>query len=212
MKRVLMMTAAASAVVLGLAACGSDAGDESMLGMNTSSAPSTSSTAAQDREHNEADVMFAQMMIPHHTQAVEMSEIALGKDGVDERVLELAQRIKDEQAPEIEQLTGWLEAWGAEVPDMSMGSMGGMEGMDHGGSSMSGMMSEEDMKVLEDADGPTASGLFLEQMIEHHTGAIEMAQTELNDGQNPQALELAQTIIDAQQAEISEMEDLLADL
>ena len=90
----------------------------------------------------------------------------------------------------------------------SMGGMdmGGMEGMDNG------MMSEEDMRALQDAEGQAAARLFLEQMVQHHTGAIEMAQTELSEGQNPEALELAQTIVDTQQDEITQMQELLATL
>jgi len=182
------------------------------MDMSSSSSSSTTSEAAgtaetAEGEQNDADVMFVQMMIPHHAQAIEMSDTVLAKDGVDERVVELAQRIKDAQQPEIDQMTGWLEDWGAEVPDTSMGSM---EGMDHGG--MGGMMPEEDMQALEDADGATASRLFLEQMVQHHTGAIEMAQTEVADGQDPVAVELAQKIAADQQAEITEMQDILASL
>ena len=111
---------------------------------------------------------------------------------------DLAQRIKDAQGPEIDRMNSWLETWGAS--DMS--------GMDHG-ASMDGMLSEEDLQALEAADGPTASKLFLQQMIEHHEGAVKMAETQLSEGKNPDALELAQQIIDAQTVEIQEMRDLL---
>ncbi len=210
MKQAMTMTAAAVATVLSLAACGSD--DDATAGttMSSTSTASPSEGSAAEGEHNEADVMFAQMMIPHHAQAIEMSEVVLAKDGVDTEVLDLAERIKDAQQPEIDQMSGWLEAWGAEMPDMSMGSMDSMEGMDHGG--MGGMMSEQDMQALEDADGAAASRLFLEQMVEHHTGAIEMAQAQVADGQNAEAVALAETIIVDQQAEITEMRDLLASL
>lgn len=77
---------------------------------------------------------------------------------------------------------------------------------------MDGMMSEEDMAALEEADGSTASQLFLEQMIKHHEGAVEMAQTALDDAQNPEVLDLAQQVVDDQTAEISAMKDLLAEL
>lgn len=204
------MTAAAVATVLSLAACGSDDDATAGMEMSSTSAASQSEGSAAEGEHNDADTMFAQMMIPHHAQAIEMSEVVLAKDGVDTEVLDLAQRIKDAQQPEIDQMTGWLEGWGADVPDMSMGSMGDTEGMDHGG--MGGMMSAEDMQGLEDADGAAASRLFLEQMIEHHTGAIEMAQLQVDDGQSAEAVALAETIIVDQQAEITEMRDLLASL
>jgi uncharacterized protein (DUF305 family) len=88
-----------------------------------------------------------------------------------------------------------------------------MEGMDHGsGAGMSGMMSEEDMQALEDAQGTEASRLYLEQMTAHHEGAVEMARDQVEQGQNPQAVALAQDVIEAQEAEITEMEGLLQGL
>lgn len=160
-------------------------------------------TAAVETDYNAADEMFVTGMIPHHEQAVEMSEILLAKDGVDDRVVALAERIQDAQQPEIDLMTSWLEDWGLDF------DMGGMPGMDHGGD---GMMSDDDLAALDAASGDDASALFLEQMIEHHEGAIEMSQQELDNGQNADALELAQQIIDAQTAEIAEMQDLLVAL
>ncbi|MEY2848389.1 MAG: hypothetical protein RI885_1054 [Actinomycetota bacterium] len=158
------------------------------------------SSSSSTEGFNDQDVMFAQMMIPHHQQAVEMSDMILAKQGIDPQVTELAQTIKDEQEPEIQQMEGWLEDWDASA---EMGEM------DH---SMSGMMSDEEMGNLDSASGDEASRLFLEQMIEHHNGAIEMAQTELDEGEYPEATELAQTIINAQQAEIDEMTEILSTL
>lgn len=159
-------------------------------------------TSSATAEFNDADVMFAQMMIPHHEQAVEMSDMILAKDNINDRVITLAEQIKAAQEPEIAQLEEWLDAWGAE------GEMGDMDGMDHGG----GMMSEEDMADLEAATGDEASRLFLEQMIVHHEGAIEMAQEQVDNGQNPDAIEMAQTIIDSQTEEIATMEEILNSL
>lgn len=170
----------------------------------TSSSPSASTSSAA---FTEADEMFVTMMIPHHEQAIEMSDILLAKDGADPRVVELAEQVKAAQGPEIEKMLGWLEAWGVEYDPDSMG------GMDHG--SMGGddsMMSEEDMMLLKDADATEASRLFLEQMIVHHEGAVNMAQTALDDAQNPDVLELAQQVVDDQTAEISTMQDLLGEL
>ena len=132
-----------------------------------------------------------------------MSAMVLDKEGVDPRVVALAERILAAQQPEIDLMNSWLEAWGVD-PDI-----GEMEGMDHSGGAM---MSDDDMAALEAATGPEASTLFLEQMVQHHTGAIEMAQQELDNGENPAALDLAQTIIDDQTAEIAEMQELLAQL
>lgn len=152
-------------------------------------------------EANAADQMFVTMMIPHHEQAIEMSDVVLAKDDIDPRVLDLAQRIKDAQGPEIEQMEAWLDDWG-----MGHGGMGG--GMDHG----DGMMSEDDMEELDAATGADASRLWLQQMIEHHEGAVEMAEDEVEDGQHPDVVALAQQMADAQATEIAEMEQLLTEL
>jgi uncharacterized protein (DUF305 family) len=151
--------------------------------------------------------MFVTMMIPHHQQAIDMADILLAKDGADPRVIELAEQIKAAQGPEIDKMLGWLEDWGVDYNPDSMG------GMDHG--SMGGddsMMSEEDMTLLENADAAEASRLFLKQMIVHHEGAVDMAQTALDDAQNPDVLDLAQQVIDDQTAEITEMQELLGQL
>ncbi|MFC4631417.1 DUF305 domain-containing protein [Promicromonospora alba] len=164
-------------------------------------AQDTTTVAGEHAEHNDADVMFAQMMIPHHEQAIEMADVVLGKPDADPQITELATQVKAAQAPEIEELGLWLDTWGAERTAEHSGHAG-----------MSGMMSEEDMQALADAAGPEANRLFLEQMIAHHQGAVEMAQTEIESGQDTGAVEMAQTIVDTQQAEIATMEDLLASM
>lgn len=135
-------------------------------------------------------------MIAHHQQAVEMSDVLLAKEGTIAQVAELAERIKAAQQPEIETMREWLSAWGQD-PEM--------EGMHHG----DGMMSADDMAALREADGPAASRLFLEQMIVHHEGAVEMAEQQLSAGKDADALELAQRMIDDQTAEIDEMRSML---
>ena len=158
------------------------------------------SSSESDAAFNDQDVQFAQMMLPHHMQAVEMSDMILAKDGIDSQVTDLAQRIKDEQGPEIQQMEGWLKDWDASTE---------MGAMDH---STNGMMSDDEMGDLDAASGDDASRLFLEQMTGHHNGAIEMAQTELDEGKFPDAVELAQAIVDTQQAEIDEMKEILTSL
>ncbi|GAA2951280.1 DUF305 domain-containing protein [Microbacterium schleiferi] len=189
-------TSAAIALTLALAVtgCASVTGS----GPGASSARSSASASA----FNATDVMFVQMMIPHHAQAIEMSDTLLAKDGVDADVRELAENIKAAQQPEIDTMEGWLTAWGAEMP-----GAGGMAGMGHD----NGMMSDDDMSTLAAASGPDASRLFLEQMIVHHEGAIEMAQDELDSGSSPDVRELAEAIIIAQTAEIATMRTLLAE-
>lgn len=85
--------------------------------------------------------------------------------------------------------------------------------MDHGEmGGMSGMMSQEDMTALEEAQGPGAARLYLEQMTAHHEDAVDMARDEVADGQNPHATTLAEQIINDQEAEIAQMQQMLTDL
>ena len=158
--------------------------------------PEESSTAA----FNAADVAFAQQMIAHHRQAIEMAELAADRAESPE-VRDLAAQIKDAQAPEIETMTGWLEDW--DEPIEGGMSMGGMQGMP-------GQMSEEQMRSLESASEAEFDRMFLSQMREHHAGAIVMAERELKTGEFPDAKELAQTIIDTQRAEIADIDRLLS--
>lgn len=182
--RALTTGAIALVTVLGLSACAATA------------EPSEGSGA------NMADVMFVQMMIPHHEGAIEMSDILLATSGIDPEIAELAEEIKAAQGPEIEQMRAWLDDWG--MPEMN--ADGGMDGMDHGG--MDGM-TEEDLESLEAASGPEAEKLFLELMIVHHEGAIEMAEDVLDDGEHTGVRELAENIIVSQAAEIERMRSML---
>lgn len=211
-KRSLAIGAIAFAALLTAAGCG-DSGSE-QAGQDTTSASLTTTTSAAAEAQNQADVMFAQHMIPHHQQAIEMSDMILAKRGIDPRVVELADQIKAAQGPEIEQMQGWLKEWGQPTmpmtPGMEMPGMSEMPGMP--GMPMTGMMSAEDMAALQNAQGVEASKLFLTQMIEHHQGAITMAQTEIDSGQSPPAITLARSIIDTQQKEITTMQGILASL
>lgn len=209
-------TATLGAFALAAALTGCATSDEEP----SESAPDTAqSTEEVSDQHNEADVEYISGMVMHHSQAVEMSDILLEKDDVETEVSTLAEDIREAQGPEIEQMESWLEAWGEE------GASGGdMEGMDHGDgdmedmgsmegmSDMEGMMSEDDLSELESATGTEASRLFLEQMIAHHEGAVSSAEDHLDNGENPEALELSERIISDQQAEIDEMETMLEEL
>ena len=190
--RIAATAATALTAILALAGCASTATGPGDM-------PGTDSSTSADADANSADVQFAMMMIPHHEQAVEMAEMVLAKDDIDERVVALAEQIKAAQGPEIELMESWLDDWGT--------PMGDMDGMDHGG-----MMSDTDMQALQDATGVEASRLFLEQMIVHHEGAIEMAQTEVERGQNADVIALAENIVASQTTEITTMEDILATL
>ena len=92
-----------------------------------------------------------------------------------------------------------------------MGGMGGMGGMDHGGGD-GGMATAGELEEFEKADGTTGQRMYLEMMTAHHKGAIAMAQAEIADGENPEAIEMAKEIVATQQQEITVMADLLAKL
>lgn len=186
--RTTLTAALLAAALLTLAGCGNEDDTDAAAG------------------HNDADVTFAQEMIPHHEQAIEMAELAETR-AQSQEVKNLAADIEAAQDPEIETMTGWLESWGEDVPGH------GTAGMDHGDMSsddMPGMMSDDEMADLMTASGAGFDQMFLTMMIEHHEGAIEMAQTEQAEGEFPDAIELAEDIETAQTAEIQTMQDLLA--
>ncbi len=246
------MAALAAVAVLG--ACSNAPTKEATTSAGSVTPTSTSAPAAAAR--NQADVIFAHHMVPHHRQAIEMSDMILVKQGIDPQVVELATQIKAAQGPEIATMQGWLSQWGMpEMPMMSdmpgmggmhgqgpmpgsatptttmsmpggsmmpsgsmpstmpgMGGMGGMDGMDDMPGMMQGTMSAADMDALKNAQGVEASKLFLTQMITHHQGAITMAQKEIKDGQYPDAVALARSIITRQQQEIDTMNKILKSL
>ena len=183
----------ASLSVLGiiLVGCSSD----TSMDMGDVGDTSGMSIDAQD-SNNMADIAFAQMMIPHHEQAVVMSQYAL-TNTENAQVLALAQEILDEQGPEIEQMNAILARFDA--------GMGG-----HGGHTMAGMLTEDELSSLQAARGAAFDELFLTGMIAHHVGAIEMADDVLAAGADPEVRALAETIVAGQQAEIEVMQKLLA--
>ncbi|GAA5612223.1 DUF305 domain-containing protein [Streptomyces platensis] len=209
---VVVAATAASAVVL--AACGGN--DSGSHTAHRSPSPSASSPSASAGAHNAADVAFAKGMIPHHRQAVEMADLAAGRAS-SSQVKELAAKIKQAQDPEIKTMSGWLTAWGEQVPEEMpgmdhsehSGSSGhsGMPGMDHSG--MPGMMSAKAMAALKKKSGRAFDTAFMEMMVGHHRGAVKMAGTEKEKGAYGPAKTLADAVIKAQEAEISRMNRLL---
>lgn len=189
------LAAAAAALILAGCAGGTESGP----------APAPAQQGA-NQQHNQADVAFAQGMIPHHAQAIQMAQLAEDR-AQSEEVKTLARGIVGEQRSEIETMRAWLEQWGAQIPPTDM------PGMDHGGMGgmrgMQGMMTPQQMQQLQQASGPAFDRMFLEMMIEHHRGAVAMAETEIRDGQYPPAEQLAQRIVTDQQAEIQRMQELL---
>lgn len=161
--------------------------------------PSIDSGAAAT-DHNAADVEFAQGMIPHHEQAVEMADMAIAK-AADQAIKDLATTIKQAQGPEIITMRGWLDGWGE----------GAAEAGGHGADmdTSGGMMSDQEMGELDKASGAAFDRLFLTMMIRHHEGAIDMAKAELDEGTYPPAKALATQITTSQAAEIDVMKGLL---
>lgn len=170
-----------------LAACGSSSSDS-----NTNATAVENSASANG--FNDADVMFAQMMIPHHEQAIEMSDMALDPTTqASKEIIDLATQIKAAQDPEIKQMKDLLTAWGKPLTADTA--------MDHG-SNMDGVLSMDDMKKLGSLKGPDFDSYWAQSMIAHHEGAIEMAKVVLVEGSDSELLTLANAIVSAQTTEI----------
>jgi uncharacterized protein (DUF305 family) len=181
------------AAVITMTGC-SKSSNQSASG-STSAAGSTSAPATN--AHNQADVTFAQKGIPHHQQAIPMSDSILGKQGIDPRVVQLATQFKADQGPEIQQMQTWLSQWGQPTASMDPG----ME--------MPGMLPDQDINALQSAQGVDATKRFLTQMIECHEGTIAMAEDEIKDGQYPPAVALAHSISTREQQENTTMQGIL---
>ena len=202
--RALSAFALTLALGAGLTACGDDTSD------------AAGQAEVSTTEHNDADVAFASDMITHHAQALSMVDLTLKRE-LDPEVQALAEDIRDAQGPEIETMADWLTQWGEDVPETmrdhvnsghDMGDMSdNMDDMGH--DDMPGMMTSEDMDALENASDAEFQDMWLEMMIDHHEGAIEMAETEQEDGQFKDAVDLAGQIADSQTQEIDTMKSLL---
>ncbi|MGX9787226.1 DUF305 domain-containing protein [Mycobacterium sp. MMS18-G62] len=116
--RTLVTGTAALAALVIAAGCSNSSGNEQASSQSATTASAT--TTPSGEAHNQADAMFAMHMIPHHQQAIEMSDIVLAKQGIDPRVIELANQIKAAQGPEIEKMQGWLKQWGMPMPSGNM--------------------------------------------------------------------------------------------
>ena len=183
--------------------------------------PTSTSTIPASEPFNDADVAFATGMIPHHAQALVMVDMTMGRD-LDPEFEALTEQIRAAQAPEIETMAGWLSDWDQPIPETmrdhanadsgdgshdgshDMGDMGSMDDED-----MPGRMSDQDFDDLEMMSGDGFEEMWLEMMIEHHEVAIEMAQDEIDDGEFADAIDLAESIVESQQAEIEQMEQML---
>ncbi|MFB8444204.1 DUF305 domain-containing protein [Streptomyces niveus] len=165
---------------------------------------------------NDADVAFAQGMIPHHEQAVEMSALADGRASGAE-IKTLAAEIEKAQDPEITTMRSWLKAWGepesadGSKPGMDHGSGGshGAEDSPGGSGGADGMMSDQDLADLSAAKGVDFDRKFAELMIRHHDGAIAMARDQRKNGESGKVKKLAADVIKAQTAEVEQLNTLL---
>lgn len=204
--RRIALTATGVALAAVLSACGgSNSGMAGMSSSTTAAAPSSAATsegasAGSSDAARQGDITFAQSMIPHHQQAIEMADLAL-KNASSDQVKQLATQIKSAQDPEINTMKGWLASWGA-PEDM---------GMDHSGmGGMTGMMSDADMSKLAAARGADFDTMWLQMMIAHHQGALTMANDVLATTQDPAVKTLAEAVVSGQTKEIDTMKGLLA--
>ena len=200
--RRIALAATGLALAATLTACGGSHSGMTGMSSTTMTTPATAgagSSAATDTAR-QGDITFAQSMIPHHQQAVEMADLAL-KNASSSQVKQLATQIKAAQDPEIQTMKGWLTSWGA-GEDM---------GMDHSGmSGMTGMMSDADMTNLDAARGKDFDAMWLQMMIAHHQGALTMANDVLATTQDPAVKTLAKALVTGQTKEIDTMKGLLA--
>ena len=178
-----LLAAVAAAALL---ATGCGVGEDPALDPQTTA-------GASDSGLNDADVTFLQGMIPHHEQATEMAELVEDRTERDE-LRTFADKVIADQSAEIQQMQSLLEA-GGEEEAAGHGGMGGM----------SGQMDESEMAELEAMEGPEFDLMFIDMMTRHHESAIEMAEQVIDDGENPDVKQLANGIIEAQQAEIEQM-------
>jgi len=199
MKKFGLTAIALTTTALLLGACGSSDMGSMDMGSSDSSSMDMGYSIPESADFNDADVMFAQMMIPHHEQAIEMSDIALDPNtGASAAVIALATQIKGAQDPEISQMKNLLTTWG--MP-MEMGSM------DHS-SMMDGMLSLEDMDSLGQLKGAEFDKAWAKGMIAHHEGAIAMANDVLANGKNSEILTLANAVVSGQSTEIETLKPL----
>lgn len=187
---------AAVAAALFLSSCGGSSSDGSANQTTTDGPVITGAPAG----YNADDVAFATNMIPHHQQAVEMSTMVPDRS-TNAELIALAQQISAAQQPEIDVMKVFLVQWN-ENPETSSGHGG------HG-NTMTGMVDAATMTKLQSLNGAEFDKLWLESMISHHQGAIEMAKAELANGDNVDAKSLAQNIVTTQEAEIGQMKQML---
>lgn len=196
-----LITSLSIAIIAILSMAGCASGTNSLL-----EEPSVTANASEQVGYSQPDLMFAQMMIPHHEQALEMSIIAL-EVSKNNDVLAMAQGIFDGQDTEIQQMKSWLSSSSAKSAAEQMDH----EAMGHGSGEMAGMASYEQIDQLAKLETPEFDKLFLPLMIAHHEGALEMVSL-IQDSRNAEARTLANEIVMTQKQEILKMKELLKEL
>ncbi len=156
---------------------------------------------------NPEDHAFATNMIPHHEQAIELAALAPQRS-TDQDLIALAAKISAEQAPEIKALRVFLVQWDENPDDDASSGDNSDHGGDAGHGAMAGMVDDATMAKLQSLTGTEFDTLWLQSMISHHQGAIEMAKAEVANGQNVDVKRMAQTMVDTQQAEITQMNQM----
>lgn len=197
-------------LALALAGCGNGDDAEQMPGMQSGSTmPGMTSmpghTSVTSADYNDADLMFLQMMYPHHAQALQMADLVPTRSQNPE-VLDLATGIRNAQQPEMTRISELLQRFGQPAPSTAQPQ--DMPGMTSPGQ-MPGMASPGPMSGLESLSGAEFDAKWLTMMIDHHNSAIEMAKTEQESGKNPEVRQFADTIASAQQAEVDRMKGIL---
>lgn len=195
MKKFVVSLALGGSLVLALSGCSSDMFGFLNPGGDSSSSVGESAGPQFAQPFDANDVMFAQMMIVHHEQAIEMSKLA-GENTENPDVLAIALGIRSAQKPEIDTMEAWLEAAGAE--DSHMHDM-----------EMPGLADQTTMNAIAENIDAEFDSLFLMTMIQHHEGAIIMANTVLETSTNDDVIALAKKVIETQTAEIDAMYALL---
>lgn len=197
----VLCAAVLTAMLVGCATGNSEERAEKLLAdanAQTLSLEESALAELSDAKISGVDIIFSQMMVPHHSQALRLSELAF-RFAEDGRVIELALEIYSAQAPEIELMETWLTN-ANNVP----------EAQDH--SEMRGMLSEKDFKLLESLRGTEFDITWLEFMTEHHLGAVEMVVNQLKYSQTPEVLTLGDDIVLVQEREIAQMRALVEEL
>jgi uncharacterized protein (DUF305 family) len=196
MFKILTLAIGATAAVVSLAACSPPSEHDSTLKPGASSAAAPTGPAPTANV-NHADVRFLQMMYPHHAQAVEMAKLVPNRSQ-NQQLKDLATAIENAQGPQMQQMTALLASFGKPAPSTTL---------DH---PMRGLMTPQQMTALEGLSGAAFDKMWLQMMVEHHQGAVDMSQDALKNGTNPDVKAMAQAIITSQQSEIAKMQGMLA--